>query len=114
MNINQSKKIIVYSYACKTRTNIDVYHRLSRLGWDVLVFTKKDQDFKSTKYGLVDIKDAFIIFNHPRLQIPLNFLRNIFLLRPKYLILEQDILSLNSLISWFICCITKSNKQHYH
>ena len=109
MNINRSKRIIVYSYACKTRTNIDVYHRLSRLGWDVLVFTKKDQNFKSTKYGLVDIKHAYIIFNHPRLQIPLNFLRNIILLRPKYLILEQDILSLNSLICWFICCITKSN-----
>ena len=41
--------------------------------------------------------------------MPLNFLLNILLLKPNHIIIEQDILSLNVLISWFLSLLTRTN-----
>ena len=109
-NINKRKTIFVYSYASKTRTNIDIYHRLSKLGWKIVLFTdiKKFGD-KNKKYGLVEIRNTRIFFNHPRLHFPIKFILNIILFKPKFIYLEQDIISINVLILWFISKFINSN-----
>ena len=93
--INKRKTIFVYSYASKTRTNIDVYHRLSRLGWKIVLFTDREKnDDKNKKYGLVEIRNTRIFFNHPRLHLPIKFILNIIFFKPKFIYLEQDIISI--------------------
>ncbi len=107
--LNRRKLIIVYSFACKTRTNIDIYHQLARLGWKIILFTNIKEKSCTSNYGLVEVKNSFLLFSHPRVHLPLNFLLNIFFLRPKNIIIEQDIISLNVLISWLLSLFTKSN-----
>ncbi len=111
MKFNKKKLVFVYSQACRTRTNIDVYHRLSRLGWDVCLFTsvssRSRKSSQYSRYGLVKVFTTPIVFKHPRLHLPIYFLFKILVNRPRIIFIEQDIISVNVLLSWLISILLK-------
>lgn len=100
--------VYVFSQACRTRTNLDVYHRLSRLGFSVCVFVPGSHT-SSGRYGKVDVRATKSWFSHPRLHSSLAFTLSVLRFKPDAVILEQDLISLNVLLLGILRLATGTN-----
>lgn len=100
--------VFVFSYACSTSLNCDVYHRLSLLGYSVTIYIPKTIPNMLRSYGKCKLKYVHSLLTHPRLHTNFSFLLEIVICRPNLIILEQDIISLNVILAYILSRFTHS------
>lgn len=93
----------VYSQACNTEVNCDVYHRLSRLGIVTEVYVpvfRHKRGMLMKLYGKVKIWECrTLLSSHPRLQMPVRFLKECALGKVDVAYIEAEVIS-------FVVCMT--------
>ena len=101
-------RVAVYSQACNTEVNCDVYHRLNRLGVSTEVYVPVFENKRGKLmevYGRVRLWECnTLIWKHPRLQAPVRFLWKCAINKIDVAYLEVEVISV---VVWLIWALSR-------